>query len=89
MSVLMAKPNNNGTLACRPSPAAGPSPAMSGFRNCRLPFSRAAFGSACHARQNGLLTSSAIDAQPVPISRSSRSLREASSRLEWARARQI
>jgi hypothetical protein len=62
---------------------------MSGFRNCRLPFSRAAFGSACHARQNGLLTSSAIDAQQVPISRSSRSLRAASSRLEWARARQI
>jgi hypothetical protein len=89
MSVLMAKPNNNGTLACRPSQAAGPSPAMSGFRRCRLPLSIAAFGSACHTRQNGLLTSSAIDAQQVPISRNSRSLREASSRLEWARARQI
>jgi hypothetical protein len=38
MSVLMAKPNNNGTLACRPSQAAGPSPAMSGFRSCRLPL---------------------------------------------------
>jgi len=41
------------------------------------------------ARQNGLLTSSAIDDQQVPISRSSRSLRAASSRRACARARQI
>jgi len=86
MLVLMAKPNNNGTLSCRPSQAAGPSPAMSGFRSCRLPVSIATFGATRHARQNGLLTSSDIDDQQVPISRNSRSLRAASSRRSCARA---
>jgi hypothetical protein len=42
-----------------------------------------------HGRQNGLLTSSAIDDQQVPISCSSRSLRAASVRRKRARARQI
>src|SRR3982074_2075150 len=37
MLVLMAKPNNNGTRSCRPPQAAGPPPAMSAFRSCRLP----------------------------------------------------
>jgi hypothetical protein len=59
------------------------------FSQDNLPVG-AAFGAGLvYARQNGLLTSSAIDDQQVPISRSSRSLRAASSRRERTRARQI
>jgi len=66
-----------------------PAPKPFCSRKTTCPVGAAFSAGLVHARQNGLLTSSAIDDQQVPISRSSRSLRAASSRRERARARQI
>src|SRR3981081_4797833 len=61
-----------------------PTPKLFCCRKTTCPVG-AAFGAGLvHARQNGLLTSSAIDDQQVPISRSSRSLRAARSRREFS-----